>query len=346
MTDHAAAFVPPPWRRTAADTPRKVGVEVEFTGISARAAAMALQAALGGTLAEEDPQAFAVIGGRFGDLAVELDIRYAHARPAAATPFRLPPRAAAWLGHGLSRLVPRELITAPLPIERLADVDAIVAVLRHAGATGRGRTWLGSLGLHLNVDPPGLEVPRLLPVLQAYLLLEPWLRAAAAEGSRWPAFLAPAFPRAYARRVLDPAYRPDVEALVGDYLDANPTRDRGLDLLPILAHLAPERVRRRLPYRKIGRRPVLHYRLPQAYVGDPAWSIAPAWNGWAAVERLAADPERLARTARAYLGFDGPAAAWVSRLREMGRARRADRLLPRGRWLGRGGHLARRCRSA
>lgn len=97
-------------------------------------------------------------------------------------------------------------------------------------------------------------------------------------------------------------YRPDLAGLAGDYLAANPTRDRGLDLLPVLLHLDPARVRAALPREKVGARPALHYRLPRARVGEPGWGVAPAWDGWAAVERLAGDPDRLAALGRAHPG--------------------------------------------
>ena len=102
-------------------------------------------------------------------------------------------------------------------------------------------------------------------------------------------------------------------ALTEDYLAANPTRDRGLDLLPVLLHLDGARVRARLPREKIGGRPALHYRLARAHVGEPGWSVAPDWNRWAAVERLAADPGRLAALGRARLGFEGTEEAWLRR---------------------------------
>jgi hypothetical protein len=73
--------------------------------------------------------------------------------------------------------------------------------------------------------------------------------------------------------VLAPGYRPDLAGLAGDYLAANPTRDRGLDLLPVLLHLDPARVRAALPREKVGARPALHYRLPRARVGEPGWGI-------------------------------------------------------------------------
>jgi hypothetical protein len=297
-----------PW--TAPGAARRVGVEVEFMGLSARRAAQALQAGLGGRVIEEDPHAFHLRASRIGDLAVELDIRYVHPQAHGRTlPIHLGARTAAWLGSALKAIVPRELITAPMAVDRLADVDQAVAVLRRAGAKGRGTTWFGSLGLHFNVDPPGLDAGSLTTFLRAFLLLEPWLRSCAAEAR--PSALAAPYPAAYVRRVVAPDYRPDLAILADDYLRANPTRDRSLDLLPILLHLDAARVRAKLPYEKIGHRPVLHYRLPLAHVGDPGWSIAPDWNRWVAVERLAADPARLEALARSYLGFSGTEQAWA-----------------------------------
>jgi putative amidoligase enzyme len=196
----------------------------------------------------------------------------------------------------------------------LAGVDRAVAVLRATGATGRGATRFGSLGLHFNVDPPGLDAGALVTVLRAYLLLEPWLRReAAGGGTRGPSFLCAPYPAGYVRRVLAPDYRPALADLAGDYLAANPTRDRGLDLLPVLLHLDAARVRARLPREKIGGRPALHYRLARAHVGEPGWGVAAGWNGWAAVERLAADRDRLAALGRARLGLGGTEETWLRR---------------------------------
>ena len=311
----AIAFDPLPSRRNAAGA-RRVGVEVEFMGISARFAAQALDAELGGTVAEEDPHAFRVRDTLLGDLAVELDIRYAHPRRAyvQSLPVRLGTRMAAWFGSAVSSVVPRELITAPLPVDGLRGVDRAIDVLRRAGATGHGTTRFGSLGLHFNIDPPDLGAEPLVATLKAFLLLEPWLRQESArEEAQRRAFLPAPYPADYVRRVIAPDYQPDLAALAEDYLAANPTRDRALDLLPVLLHLDERRVRARLPREKIGARPALHYRLPQAHVGEAGWSIAPDWNRWAAVERLANDRDGLVALGWAYQGFGGTDAAWVRR---------------------------------
>jgi hypothetical protein len=270
--------------------PRRVGVEVEFTGLSAQAAATALARELGGLAKREDAHAYALRGTTLGDLKVELDLRHAHPqRRNVGMSLRLGARAAALFGSLMSPFAPRELITEPLEPARLPEIDAAIAVLRRAGATGRGAVLLESLGLHFNVDPPSLRAETLSAYLKAYLSLEARLRRATARRSaRLAAVLPPAFPSDYGRFVLDPGYWPDLARFTADYLSANPTRRRGLDLLPVLLRLDEPRVRAALPREKIGRRAVLHYRLPLAHPGDPAWGLAPEWNRWIEVERHAA----------------------------------------------------------
>ncbi|MFE0757472.1 amidoligase family protein [Inquilinus sp. NPDC058860] len=299
-TDAAASFQPLPAREP--EPPRLVGVEIEFMGPGARHAAQALAAGVGGEVVEEDAHAFAVRGTALGDLAVELDLRFTHPQRHGKTlPLRIGPKAAAGLGWLVSGAVPRELIVPPLPVDRLAEVDRVLDVLRAAGARGRGATLFGSLGLHFNIEAPAADLRRITAVMVAFGLMESWLRREIAAGRRRPErHLPPPYPQAFLHRISAPEYRPDQAGLIDDYLAANPTRDRGLDLLPLLLSLDPSRVRARLPYEKIAARPVFHYRLPQAHLGAAGWSIAPDWNRWVAVERLAADEERLAAAAHAY----------------------------------------------
>lgn len=271
---------------------RRVGVEIEFTGLSERAAALCLSQVLGGTVEEEDAHAFLLRGSRLGDLGVELDIRHVHPhRPDHPLPWLRPH--ARWLGVALRPFVPRELVTGPLDPRALPELDAVIAPLRQAGAGGRGASALGSLGLHFNIVPATLEAATVLAVLRAFLLLEARLRTQCltSPAARWHA--PPPYPAVYTARVLSPDYRPDLRELCDDYVRSNPTRHRALDLLPLFLHLFPERVVPRISG-KAKPRAVLHYRLPVAHVGAPGWSLAPDWNRWVEVEQLAADPERLA----------------------------------------------------
>jgi Putative amidoligase enzyme len=292
--DVPAEALSPPVLTTSDGTLRQVGVEVEFLGPSARVAAGVLARDLGGYVEAEDPHAFTVRNARFGDMSIEVDLRHVHPKRHSDLGVRLDARIAAWLGTVVSPFVPRELITAPMPIARLPDVDEAIASLRTAGAHGRGTVLWDSLGLHFNIDPPRLDAATLTAVLKAFLLVSERLRRETAQGSmRLALALPPDYPQAYKRRVLAPDYWPDLTNLTADYLAANPTRKRALDLLPLLAHLDEERVRLTLPHEKIGPRPVFHYRLPQAHLSDPNWSIVPDWDRWLIVERLASDRGKL-----------------------------------------------------
>lgn len=304
MNDAAidADTLSPPILLAADGSLRRVGVEIEFLGPSAQVAAEALAHDLSGSCQAEDPHAFKVSGTHLGDLLVETDLRHVHPDRHPELGLRLGRRVAAWLGTVASPFVPRELITAPMHIARLPEVDTVVTSLRSAGAYGRGTVLWGSLGLHFNIDPPRLDAATVTAFLKAFLLVNDRLRREIVRGSfRRALVLPPDYPQAYKRRVVNPDYWPDLPQLTDDYLAANPTRKRALDLLPLLAHLDEERVRSVLPHEKIGSRPVFHYRLPHAHLSDPAWSIMPDWERWLLVERRALNLEELSATGKVAL---------------------------------------------
>ena len=127
------------------------------------------------------------------------------------------------------------------------------------------------------------------------------------------------YPEAYVRRVLDPGYRPSANQLIDDYLTANPTRRRPLDLLPVLAEIDGERVRRTLGGDDTkAARPAVHFRLPSSRIDHPDWTLASEWNRWILIEQLSSERDYLAAMCEAYLsmgkrpltGLDTP---WLKR---------------------------------
>ncbi len=69
---------------------------------------------------------------------------------------------------------------------------------------------------------------------------------------------------------------------------------------------------------------MFHYRLLQAHVSDAMWSIMPDWERWLRVERLATNPEQLARME----GYPEPLNSLNGVAHELPAAFLSKRLLP------------------
>jgi hypothetical protein len=316
MRMFARPLAPP--RQTGPDgRPRRIGVELEFSGLSGPAVAMYVQQLFGGTIQEIDTFRHCVAGGKLGEVTVELDMTIAH--PAQPPEEGLAGKLKQTLHEAIGTLgiliMPLEVVLPPLPPERLPEVDRLVAALRRDGAVGTRDSLLNAFGLHLNVEVAALEDAYLLAHMRPFSLLAAWLRTSVDIdlARRLGPFTRP-YPDHYVRRLADPLYRPDLGRLIDDYLDANPTRDRELDMLPVFAAIDLERIRARGGDSKLKPRPAFHYRLPNSEVDRPDWGVVEDWNRWVAVERLAANSGRLAALGQRFLDvYDGKeSAAWVA----------------------------------
>jgi hypothetical protein len=311
-TVHSPPFAPPPRLRTSLGDVRRVGIEIEFGGPGVAEAAAIVRALYGGDIAVEwgeEGLGCRVAGTALGDFRVELDSAplLAHRLRSPLGRLGLPPRAIdaaeRWLARVAAVWVPREIVSPPVPIPDLGRLEPLREALYAHRAAGTRASPLYSFAFQLNPEVPALDATSLRAHLQAFLLLYEWLVEVAdlALARRLGPFIDP-FPEAYRRRVVDPAYAPDLDALVDDYLASTPTRNRPLDMLPVFAWLFPERVaaRAREPD-KLHPRPAFHYRLPNSLVDDRAWSFAREWNRWVEVERLAADDDARAALGEAFL---------------------------------------------
>lgn len=303
----------PPRTENFEGAPRRVGVEIEFAALSARDVATEIKAAFGGEIVQRDRHRFAVKGTRFGDFKAELDTRYAH-RPDGQEPGADPvSQSFQSIANALreiygdisSFVVPCEVVTPPLEVGALAELDNFVARLSKAGAVGTGSSPFYAFGIHLNPDIATREPGWIMAVLKAELLLSNWLRSVMAiDFSRWLAAFAEPFPRPYVHQALATDYWPEMPQLIADYVRANPVRDRELDMLPLLFWLDGGAIPSAFAGMKIAPRPTFHYRLPNANLGVPNWSIGLEWNRWCVIERLADDRERLDAMCLAYLEND------------------------------------------
>ena len=293
-------FERPPKALNHAGRVRTVGVEIEFGGLAGAQAARLIQRRFGGTIRELDSNAWQIEQTSLGDFTVELDIWFAHPEPRDTTD-EVDIAFAHLAGQAASLVVPYEIITPPIPWDRLTEIDGLLLECAHEGARGTDASVFYAFGLHLNPEVPDFEPATLTSILKAYALLGPWLWNEINPDTtrRLLGFLTP-FDDVYVRQLADTAYWPTLPSLIDDYIAANPSRHRDLDALPLFAFLDNDRVTASLPRQKMNRRPTFHYRLPDSRIGQAGWSLAPDWNRWVAVEKLAADRPRLDALCRKY----------------------------------------------
>jgi hypothetical protein len=290
---------------TAEGRERRVGVEIELAGIELDEIAFCIQSTFGGRVERVSVCEQRVSGTEFGRFTLELDLSYLKQRGREQShghSSELDLLTTEALAAVASNIVPFEIVTPPIPLSRLDTLESLVLALRSAGALGTRSAARYAFGVHFNPELPSLDVQTLLRYFKAYLCLHDWLSAREQTDlvRRLSTFIQP-FAKDYTQQVLSPDYWPDQDTFIGDYLEANPSRNRALDLLPLLACLDPGMVKAALPYEKVNARPTLHYRLPNSDIDNPRWRLLDAWQDWQQVEVLAQDPERLERLCRRYL---------------------------------------------
>lgn len=327
-------MVLPPHLVTEEGRPRMIGVEIEFAGVSCEDSANLVRKLFGGGIEALDPYRFEIGGTRFGKFTVELDSQYAHPGDDRAGE----PVNSRWdevgraVRDGLTTAlntvstlwVPVEIVSPPIPLQVLPELDPLVSALRNVGAEGSDDGLLYAFATQLNPEVPSRRADAILAHLKAFLLLADGLRESIDVDlvRRALPFIRP-FPSSYIRKVIDPEYQPALHQFIDDYIEANPTRNRELDLLPLFTALAPERVRQKLDDALIKARPTFHYRMPDTRLSDPGWNLIVEWNRWAEVEHLAADAAALRRLGEVYL--EGKREYRVSAMTEVLDAWRAER---------------------
>ncbi len=326
-------YLLPPRMSDASGHARKAGFEFEFGNLPIIKAARALQAKLGGELEAKTPFEAVLHDSALGRLKIERDAdilksvkyrRWLESLGVEFSPGTLAHEIEANIDSASKTLVPCEVVTDPIPFSKLEKLDSLVETLNSMGAEGTQHSLIYAFGLHINPSIPDNSATTLRRYLQSYLLLSTWIIESSQIDitRRFLTKYIDPFPQAYVELLLDTAYNPDITGFVADYMKYNPTRNRALDMLPILCQLEEEQVLDAISDDErnlIKGRPAFHYRLPDCKVNVPGWSVATAWNQWVYIEKLAGDEALLRELITAWRNSNArfsiaPKMSWALRL--------------------------------
>ena len=283
---------------------RRVGVEIEFAGLDAQGAAQSVVDVFGGRLEVENPFRVSVHDTTIGTFRVELDAnflqeeRYREVLESVgitSTDGLLEDRIESALGKVAATVVPMEICSPPVPLSQLDKVETLREHLHNAGALGTGHSALYAFGMQFNPEVVSLDVNYILHVLQSFLVQFDELCAEARIDltRRLFPFVRP-FEKEFFDFFCNGDYAPDMDDFIDDYLRLNPTRNRPLDLLPLLAYIDENRVMAKASEPQLIKpRPTFHYRLPDCRIDQTEWRIEHEWRRWLRIEQLANDSNRL-----------------------------------------------------
>lgn len=290
---------------------RTVGLELEFAGVELKRTAQLVQDLYGGNISKNHRYEYTVTDTCLGDFRVELDARIL--RKMAQTDLfntvdlaeegRSIKKSLEDVVDKLARsVVPIEVVMPPVKIGQIEELEKLRQALQAEKAEGTKVSVIHIFGMHLNVETPDLEIDTLLRYLRSFMILYPWLSMVLdVDIARRVSPYVDPFPPKYVEKVLDENYEPDQAQFIDDYLEFNPTRNRPVDMMPILALFDQKKVKNVLKDEKNSARPTFHYRLPNSKIDESDWSFSEEWNYWWVVEKLAQDQEMLFKLSRLYL---------------------------------------------
>ncbi|MGC9341682.1 MAG: amidoligase family protein [Bacteroidales bacterium] len=304
----------PPLRNNADNKIRKVGFEIEFSGIETREAANIVKSVYGGEIREKNRYYLKLKDTEIGDFTIKIDSSFLYQKKYSEILEKLGidnikdldeekmyDHIEEILENIASGFVPHEIVTPPVSLDHLATFDELVKKMNAQKAEGTGSSVIYAFATHINPEAPSLEVRSILSYLRAFFLLYEWLYEELNIDftRKLTSFINP-FSKKYIQKILDPEYTPEMKTFIHDYIEFNPERNRPLDLYPLLSYIEPK-VKELEETGIVKPRPTYHYRLPNSEIDQKDWNFSNEWNYWWYVEKLASEKESINNLSKIYL---------------------------------------------
>ncbi|MEW6981587.1 amidoligase family protein [Colwelliaceae bacterium 6471] len=287
-------------------TERLVGFELEFSGLSLAQTVEIVKSSLDGSLGDKTAAEQIVHVESLGDFNIELDWDFLKRIAEDNENHGEDPAWFEQLSKAASMLVPVEVVSPPISINHLNVLEPMILALREAGAMGTEESLIAAYGVHINADIPKLDAETLFAYLRSFAVLQWWLvEAHQVNAARKISPYIDLYPESYVKLLLSQS-APNMDQIFSDYLEFNASRNRALDLLPMLAEIDKERVFDTVDDPKIKARPAFHYRLSNCNIEHKDWSLARSWNTWWIIEQLAHRPDDLKELSTAFLDAEQP----------------------------------------
>ena len=150
---------------------RRVGVELEFSGCEPEQILECITDVFGGDVNKHSIFNYQVKQTSVGDFTLELDAQILQKIVTHDNEETQPDNdvnyAESLLKYAAESLVPWEVVTPPITVSRLSELNSLVNCLRDKGALGTRSAARYAFGLHLNPDLPDLSANILVQYMQA-----------------------------------------------------------------------------------------------------------------------------------------------------------------------------------
>ncbi|WP_321314737.1 amidoligase family protein [Halarcobacter sp.] len=288
---------------------RHVGVEIEYSNLDLKKSAQLAQEIFKGEIVEKTKYEISLKDTDYGDFKFELDAQLLQ-KMQDDNLFEKLGNIIGKISNDLDNFVdktsknfvPFEIAMPPIPISDFGKVDKLVQKLRLNGALGTTYSFQYAFGVHLNIEPPSQDIDDVLRLFKSFLILQKWIEVQSeVDIARKISPFINNFSKEYISLVIDIEYWPTKEQFIKDYIDYNPTRNRVLDMLPIIAFWDEDIINKYLPKEKINKRPTFHYRLPNSKVDQFRWFISQELQLWVIVELLASNDEVFNQMSKSFL---------------------------------------------